>query len=84
VLLTPQHHHIQSTNNYLNFDQLLAPIYWCYNVSTTNILAQLTWQHQYIGGTELAAPMGKQQRNTNFLRILRFHGFFKMLAAPIY
>ncbi len=60
LLLTLQNHYIQSTSNYQNFDHLFAPLYWCYNVSATNILVQLTWLHQYIGGTVLAAPIGKE------------------------
>ncbi len=33
---------------------------WCYHVSCTSILVQLTWQHQYISGTGPAAPIGKE------------------------
>jgi hypothetical protein len=36
VLLTLQHHYIQCTNNFLNFDDLFAPIYWCNCASSTN------------------------------------------------
>jgi hypothetical protein len=49
VLLTLQHHYIQGTNNFLNFDDLLAPIYWCFGHRRTSILVQLV----------LAAPIGK-------------------------
>jgi hypothetical protein len=38
VLLTLQHHYIQRTNNFLNFDDLFAPIYWCCQHRSTNLL----------------------------------------------
>jgi hypothetical protein len=48
--------------------------------------------HQYIGATDMVTPVywwncassTNRGRNTNVLQILRYSGFFKMLAAPIY
>ncbi len=47
LLLTLQHHYIKSTNNYVNFDHMFAPI-----------LMVLPCQlHQYIGATDMVVPL---------------------------
>jgi hypothetical protein len=61
---------------------IVAPIYWCCNVRSTNILVLLV----------LAAPIGEDTQT--FYKLKKFRGFFKCLqrqyiganrfAAPIY
>jgi hypothetical protein len=74
VLLTLQHHYIQQTNNFLNFDDLfapiywcntVAPIYWCYDVRSTNILVLLV----------LAAPIVED--TLTFRKFKNFTDFLK-------
>jgi hypothetical protein len=65
VLLTLQHHYIQCTNNFLNFDDYIG---------AASTVAQL---HQYIGATDIVAPMFwcncassiNRRRHTNILKI---------------
>ncbi len=65
VLLTLQHHYIQSANNYVNFDHMFAPI----------LMVLPCQQHQYIGQTRPAAPIGKE--TLIFRKFKNFADFFK-------
>jgi hypothetical protein len=73
VLLTLQHHYIQSANNYVNFDQLFAPI-----------LMVLPCQlHQYIGATDMVywwncASSTNREKNTNILKFKNFTDFLNV------
>ncbi len=65
VLLTLQHHYIQSANNYVNFDHMFAPI----------LMVLPCQQHQYIGQTRPAAPIGKE--TLIFRKFKNFADFLK-------
>jgi hypothetical protein len=91
VLLTLQHHSIQSTNTLPIMPICLHQYLWCNWQSCTNILMQLTLKHQYIGGTVPVAPIGEETLTSfEFFRFCRFlclqHHYIgaRWLAALIY
>ncbi len=71
VLLALQHHYIQSTNNFLNFYDFFAPIYWCYGHRSTNILVQLV----------LAAPIDED--TLTFWKLKNFADFLNVSSTNI-
>ncbi len=71
MLLALQHHYVQSANNYVNFDNMFAPI-----------LMVLPCQlHQYIGGTVPAAPIGEE--TLEFCKFKIFTDFLNVSSTNI-
>jgi hypothetical protein len=60
VLLTLQHHSVQSTNTFANYVQMFAPILMVQLAKLHQYIDALTWKHQYTGGTVPVSPVGEE------------------------